>query len=150
MNGQLKKGKKKINHLNYEPVDYEGEIDENGNACGIGKMFFKNNDVLSGMFYNDKTEGVCTFTYLTKTRIGERHRGEIHGKVTIYDSSDGSIKNAIWEKRVEIRSRDITQTPDMAFYRDGEIHRALDENWNDYILRLRIRIFIRTYSIIVT
>ena len=49
----------------------------------------------------------------------------LFGKVTEY-SNDGRIFNTLWDNNRKLMEKDITDEPEKAFYRDGEVLCALD------------------------
>ena len=58
-------GRKKIKAMN-EEWEYEGEIDESGKACGIGKASYRSNShIWKGSFLNDTFEGIGTYNLNT-------------------------------------------------------------------------------------
>lgn len=96
--GQLKKGKKKIK-IQGKEVEYTGELDRQGRATGFGKASYSQG-FIEGTFFNDCTEGVCTLIYPLGKRIGERKSSLLHGKGTMYDN-DGRIFNVLWRNNVD-------------------------------------------------
>ena len=113
--------------------DYEGEIDENGFACGRGVATFKGNHY-EGTFFLDRFEGIGIITQSDGLRIeGEFTRGTYHGKVTFYwsnqtevkaclaityDSDFPRIENKTYEYGVEMSSTFIGSIED-AYYKKG-------------------------------
>ena len=52
----------KLIEIDSKKQKYEGEIDQEGNACGVGSVVYKRNDTtvkFEGTFFNDKQHGLC-------------------------------------------------------------------------------------------
>ena len=117
-----------------EDWDYEGEIDENGKACGTGKASSITTRY-EGSFLNDKMEGIGTYSthhpMQESKLVGEFRDGKMHGKIT--DHCFMQIVNLIFSNNRTQQEKSVTETPDAAFYKDARPHKALSSNWKDYI-----------------
>ena len=120
-----------------------------GRACGRGTLASKDGNI-SGTFYKDKPHGICTETYYGTSLTGEYRNGIPYGKRT--ESELGQIYNSVRDRRLirnldsELRGvdtyksfcisgKDITKTPEQAFYRDGKPFKALDSHWRKFVKR---------------
>ena len=70
--------------------EYNGEIDERGNACGKGESSYQDgHETYSGCFYNNTWEGIGTLTLPNGTKYeGEFRGGKKHGKMTTLFKKD--------------------------------------------------------------
>lgn len=92
---KLHQGTKKLK-IDGGEWEYEGEMDENDQACGQGVATFENYGKYSGMWYNDAQEGVSTLDYGYVRYEGEYRAGEKYGKQTVY-TSGGYILNETYQ-----------------------------------------------------
>merc|ERR1739844_328776 len=81
----------------HEKLDYEGEIDEQGNACGFG-VATKGKEKYEGTFHNNALHGISCFTcgYPDWSFYGECRQGHSHAKWSNY-SGTSSIQNQLWQ-----------------------------------------------------
>ena len=136
--GKLREGKKLIdNHWRYE-----GELDEAGRACGIGRAYHEDVEH-RGMFFDDKAEGVGVREYTTTSKRrgqhvvkrieGEFRAWECFGLVTSTTCFTGSRYNQIYVLgESEPTSDTLIRKKEDAFYLDGQANKAHDLNWLDY------------------
>ena len=63
-----------------------------------------------------------------QTKDGENVISQKHGKATKY-MNDGRIFNLFYRNNEAVGQKEITNTPEKAFYRDGIALCALDDDW---------------------
>ena len=109
--GKLKIGKKKLGmSIGDSILEYEGEIDEQGLATGIGRATC-DSGIIQGTFYKDDLAGLMTWIDEKSKRFEEykeplHHKNkdgtsdlsEKHGKVTTY-LNDGRIFNMLYRNK---------------------------------------------------
>ena len=118
--------------------DYDGEVNESGNASGFGKAI-RLGVIYEGTFYEGKAEGIC----IIKSPWGNREEGEMkagkrHGKSTSYYAS-GQIYNCVFKNGSREHMKKITDTPKTAYYQNGNILRASDKKWIRHVRETSIR-----------
>ena len=147
LRGKLKRGKKKI-HIKgvnrYFPEegedwDYEGELDQDGLACGMGELSNKDgNHSYTGCFVNDKFEGIGVYAYPNEYRRndddtfdGEWKNGLKHGKITFHDAG-GAASNALWKNGKGLDTMECARK-EHCFYREGEPLKAFEDDWREFV-----------------
>ena len=108
---------------------YQGELDEEGNACGQGILSYYTT-TYEGTFFNNKMEGVIIYKGGQMViDVSEYREGYQIGKMT-YFHSDDKIVNSIQLDSQTKRVSGKAMKPDQAFYtKEGKINKATDENW---------------------
>ena len=126
VHGRIKKGKKTILDALNKSYAYEGELDLDGKACGIGKStaIGAYNEVYEGMFYNDEAYGFCTYTYSDGFQYMGEWKYNRFGKGTRY--YEASLINYIWrDNGIPIQA---VVEADQAYYRFHRPYRAHPKN----------------------
>ena len=88
------------------------------------------------MFYDGGIHGVCIYTNSHGSCYEQEwYEGKSFGKCTYYGNS-GTIYNDEFEGEAMPNAFvDITETPEKAWYKNGNFHTAIWDNWDDFSAR---------------